>query len=319
MTSVTEKVIRDQFSYLAVALTQPLPEIPDGKLVFVGCGTSYYLAQALACIACGAGRQAVAVPGSEWARRRGNYLAQTSGAVVIGLSRSGATTETVQALEASRKVGLTTVALTCEPDSPIMKAADTAIYLPTDPREGIVMTVSASLLLLAGLRLLGQSVTQADLDAGAAALAATGQAAALLKGRSHFVYLGAGALYGIANEAALKLQEMSLSYAQAFHPMEYRHGPISLIDEGSVVAILYSAETPREEAQLAAEVQAKGASVIGIGGPGDVQIALSVAGPALGLAALPALQILGEMVALQKNINTATPRHLTKVVMLGQG
>ncbi|MBC7736517.1 MAG: hypothetical protein H7245_04650 [Candidatus Saccharibacteria bacterium] len=60
-----------------------------------------------------------------------------------------------------------------------------------------------------------------------------------------------------------------------------------------------------------AELQAKGARVIGFGGPGDLRI------EATGLAALPALQILGELVALQKGIDTEAPRHLTKVVVLG--
>ena len=103
---------------------------------------------------------------------------------------------------------------------------------------------------------------------------------------------------------------MSITYSQAFHPMEYRHGPISLIDEHSVVVMLYSPGTAVEEAKLVAEVQAKGARVIGFGGPGDLQL------QAQGLATLPALQILGEMVALQKGIDTEAPRHLTKVVVL---
>ena len=106
------------------------------------------------------------------------------------------------------------------------------------------------------------------------------------------------------------MQEMSLSYSQSFHPMEYRHGPVSLIDERSVVVMIYSADTGVEEARLVAELQAKGAKVIGFGGAGDVRIA------ATGLACLPALQMLGEMVALQKGINSEAPRHLTKVVVL---
>ncbi len=63
-------------------------------------------------------------------------------------------------------------------------------------------------------------------------------------------------------------------------------------------------------------MQAKGAKVIGLNGPGDLRIDLGVTGPGWALAVLPALADLGEMVALQKGINTETPRHLTKVVVL---
>ncbi|MHA3914400.1 SIS domain-containing protein [Halovulum sp. GXIMD14793] len=320
MTTITEDVIRDQFPYLTKAIKQPLPTLGGDVLVFVGCGTSYYLAQTLACAANAAGKQAVAVPGAEWARRADRYIADRAGCRVIGLSRSGTTTETVQAIEEARGQGLPTTAISCEKNSKILQTAETGIYLPTDAREGIVMTTSASLMLLGGLRMLGAAVTDDLIMAAANALAAVDEnGPSLLKGRSHFVYLGAGENYGIANEAALKLQEMSISYSQAFHPMEYRHGPISLIDDASVVVVLYHPDTTAEEAEVTRDVQAKGALVIGVGGPGDLQIDMPIADGARTLAMLPALQLLGEKVALQKNINTETPRHLTKVVVLQEG
>lgn len=316
MPSITETVIRAQFPHWQEALHQPLPLLAARMIVFTGCGTSYYLAQSLACAYNATGQQAIAVPGAEWARRPENYLADFSDILVIGLSRSGTTTETVQAIEASRAKGWPTFAISCEKGSTILRAADQSLYLPTDPQEGIVMSVSACLMLLAGLRLVGITLPDAMISAAEAGIAQMDAGArAILQGRRHFVYLGAGVNYGIATEGSLKLQEMSISYSQAFHPMEYRHGPISLIDETSLVVILYAAD-PAEEAKVAADVQAKGAKVIGINGPGDLQISLGISGVAASLAALPALQILGEYVALQKGINTETPRHLTKVVVL---
>lgn len=316
MPTITETVIRAQFPYWQEALHQPVPLLTAGTIVITGCGTSYYLAQTLACAYNAYGQQAIAIPGAEWARRPENYLADFSDILVIGLSRSGTTTETVQAIEASRAKGWSTYAISCERDSTILHAADRALYLPTDPQEGIVMSVSACLMLLGGLRLVGITLPDQVVDAAISGLAQMDAGVrAILKGRSHFVYLGAGVNYGIATEGSLKLQEMSISYSQAFHPMEYRHGPISLIDDTSVVVILYAA-APADEAKVAADVQAKGAKVIGINGPGDLRIDLGISGVAASLAALPALQILGEHVALQKGINTETPRHLTKVVVL---
>ena len=310
MPTLTETVIRDQFPFWRDALAMQVPVLRAGTVVVTGCGTSYYLAQSLACAYNAAGQRAIAVPGAEWARRPESYLADFTDILVLGLSRSGTTTETVQAIRASRARGWPTFAVSCVADVEILQAAVRGVYVPTDAREGIVMSVSASLMLLAGLRLGGVAVPGAVVAGAEAALAAVAGAAGLLIGRSHFVYLGGGANYGIATEGSLKLQEMSISYSQSFHPMEYRHGPVSLIDQSSLVVMIYSADTAGEEAKLVAELQAKGARVIGFGGPGDVQI------DATGLACLPALQMLGEMVALQKGINSEAPRHLTKVVVL---
>jgi len=316
MTSVTEKVIRDQFPYLRQALTQPLPKLPNGTRIFVGCGTSFYLAKTLAAVSTALGNQAMAVPGAEWCNNPGAYLAAGEHAVVIGLSRSGTTTETVAAVQVSREWGFPTIAISCEPQSTIIEAAETGIYLPTDSREGIVMSVSASLMLLAGLRLVGAEISERDIEAAEGTLDALDAGASIIEGRRHFVFLGAGPLYGIACEGALKLMEMSINPAQAFHPMEFRHGPVSLIDEGSLVVLLYGSSTAAEETFLTRELQAKGARVIGFGGPGDLAIGGSAASVASALQVLPALQLLGEKVALARNINTETPRHLTKVVVL---
>lgn len=317
MTSVTETVIRAQFPYWSAALAQPLPAVRADTVVLTGCGTSHYLAQAIAAAFNRAGQRALAVPGAEWTVRPDAYLAGGGDVLVLGLSRSGTTTETVQAIEASRARGQRTLALSCEAGSAILQAADTGVHLPTDPAEGIVMSVSASLMLLAGLRMAGVPLDGAVVADAQAALAALDLGAApLLAGRRHFVYLGGGVNYGIASEGALKLQEMSLSYSQAFHPMEYRHGPVSLIDGGSLVVLLYGDRTAKAEARLAQELQAKGARVIGLGGPGDLAVPVGAPGPAATLAALPALQLLGEKVALSKGIDSEAPRHLTKVVVL---
>ena len=313
--NVTETVIREQFGFWDGAATIALPEIRATTVVVVGCGTSYYLAQTIASAFNAGGRDALAVPGAEWARRMGSYLANREDVLVLGLSRSGTTTETIQALQASQEAGLPTLAISCEPESTILQLADDGIYLPTHGAEGIVMSVSASLMLIAGLRLAGAEPASAA--QAAAAMAAVEGVEGLLRGRRHFVYLGAGPMYGAASEGGLKLMEMSISFSQAFHPLEYRHGPISLIDEGSAVVMLYSAETEAEEAQVVAEVRAKGAVVIGFGGPGDLSVPLATTGAARAVEVLPALQLIGEKVALSKGLDTSQPRHLTKVVTLG--
>ncbi len=315
--NTTERVIREQFPFWHRApVPAPLTDQAT-TYVIVGCGTSYHLAQSLAAAFNLRGLRALAVPGGEWSRRRRAYLPDGVPAHVIALSRSGESTETIQALEESRKAGLATTALTCQEGSGVTHAADRTLFVETHPDEGIVMTASASLMVQAGLRLAGLEVG-ADAPRAARSLmeALDARLPAALEGRSHFVYLGAGALYGSAAEGSIKIQEMSLSYAQTYHTMEYRHGPVSLIDGRSFVTLLYSPETLDEEARVAAELRDKGALGVGIGGPGDV--ALAVEGdPALrALTVLPALQLLGERVAQVRGLDTGAPRHLSKVVVL---
>jgi len=179
------------------------------------------------------------------------------------------------------------------------------------------MTASASLMLLMGLRYAGIAVTPETTKAAEDLLNdADPQLKALIEGRSHFVFLGAGALYGVAREGSLKLQEMSLSQTEAHHPLEYRHGPISLIDDSSLVVFLYHPDTLEEESILAKDLMAKGARVLGLGGPGTVSLCVKEGADVRPLVVLPVLQLFGEYVARSKGLDTLAPRHLTKVVTI---
>jgi glutamine---fructose-6-phosphate transaminase (isomerizing) len=256
------------------------------------------------------------VPGGEWLSRPGNYLPDWQ-AHVVTLSRSGETTETVAAAKASRAAGAKVTAITCEKASSIAAACDRLVVAETHPVEGIVMTSSASLMLLLGLELLGYPLDGKPVRAAETLLRqADAVLPKFLAGRSHFVFLGGGPNYGVALEAALKLQEMSQIFSQGFHPLEYRHGPVSLIDERSAAVLLYGADTAAAEATLADELKEKGAIVLGFGGPGDISLEVPVDPAIAGLACLPALQLLGERAAQSRNIDTIAPRHLSKVVTL---
>jgi glucosamine--fructose-6-phosphate aminotransferase (isomerizing) len=313
----TEQTIFEQFPLWRKAMA-PLPALASADLTaFVGCGTSYNLALTLAALANAKGRRAIAVPGGEWANRRRSYWPAGGKVHVVALSRSGETTETVAAARTSRAAGDAVTGVTMEAGSARAQNCDRPVVAETHPAEGIVMTTSASLMLLLGLLLLGYDVPASLPDTAQRLLHALDEnLPALVAGRSHVVYLGGGPLYGVGLEGALKLMEMSQIFTQGFHPLEYRHGPISLIDQRSVAVLLYSADQHAAEATLAGELQQKGARVIGFGGPGDASLAVDCDPALAGLAVLPALQILGERAAQARNIDTMAPRHLTKVVML---
>lgn len=314
---LTEQTIFEQFSYWRAAIG-PVAAPKDAEImVFIGCGTSYNLALSLAALANAAGRPAIGVPGAEWLNAPQNFWPNWKKAHVVALSRSGETTETVAAAKATRAAGGFVTGITMEKDSALAKNSDRLLPAETHPAEGIVMTSSASLMLLLGIQLLGYKVPVELVDTAHRLLQRFDEKLpGLIAGRSHFVFLGAGHLYGVGLEGALKLMEMSQIFTQGFHPLEYRHGPISLVDERTAVVFLHSADRREAEAKLVGELQEKGARVISFGGPGDASFTVECGPALLGLACLPALQLLGERAAQSRNIDTVAPRHLTKVVTL---
>ncbi|NLR99919.1 SIS domain-containing protein [Rhizobium sp. P38BS-XIX] len=315
--NTTEKVIIEQFPFWEKALGSNTATDRNEILVYVGCGTSYYLAMSLAAYANAAGHKAIAVPGAEWLNRPSFFWADWKNTHVVAISRSGETTETVAAAKKSRENGAFVTALTVEAESSIAKHCDQLVASPTHAEEGIVMTASASLMLLLGMQMIGQAIPQSAI--ASARKLADALDASLTKhvlDRSHFVYLGGGPLFGIASEGALKLMEMSQVMTQPFHPLEYRHGPISLVDEKTAAVMLYSTDQKAAEATLVEELREKGAIVIGVGGPGDIELPVDVDLSLAALVILPALQIFGERVAQARGIDTVSPRHLTKVVTL---
>ncbi|NEI35955.1 SIS domain-containing protein [Rhizobium leguminosarum] len=315
--NTTEKVIFEQFPYWEKAIGSNSAIDGAELLVFVGCGTSFNLALALASYSNMAGRKAIAVPGAEWQNRPSAFWPEWRNTHVVALSRSGETTETVAAAKASRAAGAFVTAITVEPGSSLAKNCDRMVAAETHPDEGIVMTVSASLMVLLGLQMIGQKVPASVVNS-ARQLARALDAAlpGIIADRSHFVFLGGGPLFGVALEGALKLMEMSQIMTQAFHPLEYRHGPISLVDAKTVAVMLYSSDQREAETKLVGELREKGAVVIGVGGPGDLELAVDVDLSLAGLVVLPALQVLGERAAQARQIDTVSPRHLTKVVTL---
>lgn len=314
---LTEQTIFEQFPYWRRAISPVAPLAASDVTVFVGCGSSYNLALSMAALANASGRASIAVPGGEWASRSHFYWPGKGSVQVVALSRSGETTETVAAAKASREAGMFVTGITVEADSALAANSDRLVAAATDPREGIVMTTSASLMLLLGIQLIRHAVSGQAVEQAEALLAdVDAKVPRLVAGRSHFVYLGGGPLYGVGVEGALKLMEMSQVFTQAFHPLEYRHGPVSLVDERTVAVVLYSTDQHAAEAKLAGELRDKGALVIGLGGEGDAGFAVPAEPTLAPLVYLPALQIIGERVAQQRKLDTAAPRHLTKVVTL---
>jgi CRISPR-associated protein Cas5a/b/c len=260
----------------------------DGERVaVVGCGTSWFMAQAYASLRESAGKgETDAFAASELPRgRRYDRL--------VAITRSGTTTEVLTLLDQVRG-GQPTLAVTGDPASAVVDAADQAVVLDFADERSVVQTRFATTtlaLLRAGL---GQDLEPVVAEAGQALAA---ELPAGLLERTQFTFLGSGWAVGLANEAALKLREACSAWAESYPAMEYRHGPISVADAGSVVWFL-----TRPPASLPEEVGATGALVV-----------LPSGDP---MAELVRVQRLGVALAAAKGLDPDRPRNLSRSVIL---
>ena len=313
---------------LEVARTAPQDVVDrlDGatRIVITGAGSSLYIAQVVASsMREEANLPAEAQPLSEVLLRPDAVFAgqATADQPLIVVSRSGTTTEALEVLKAARERGQFSIAITCRPEAPMASLADIALAVPEGDEGAIVMTRSflsqTSLLMRLGARL-GDPAFARDLDRlpqhwaqtepfvqRAFELAATDP--------SRVVVLGGGAAFGLANEAVLKLTETSQVPASAFHPLEFRHGPMSVCEPGMLVVGLLGGQAETAERRVVEESAALGATtwVLGPQGPG------AELGPIARLPlALYALQALAFGVAIARGRDPESPRHLEQVVVI---
>jgi fructoselysine-6-P-deglycase FrlB-like protein len=195
------------------------------RVAVAGCGTSWFIAQSYATAREQAGHgETDAFTATEMPLDR-HYDR------VVALSRSGTTTEILQLLDRLRGT-VPTVAITAVPAAPITQAADDIIDLGFADEESVVQTRFATTELALLRAHLGIDLGPAA--DGAERVLAAPVPADLLAARQ-FSFLGTGWTYGLANEAALKLREAAAMWTESYPAMEFRHGPIAVTGEGSVV------------------------------------------------------------------------------------
>jgi fructoselysine-6-P-deglycase FrlB-like protein len=227
----------------AGAFARTLPQ-PGERVAVVGCGTSWFMAQCYAALREQAGLgQTDAFAASEASATR-DYDR------IVAITRSGTTTEVLDLLGHAHD-RVRTVAITADQATPVVAAASDVIVLPFADERSVVQTRFATSVLTLLRAHLGQNLAPAIEDAQAALDAELPDGA---PERSQFTFLGRGWTVGLANEAALKMREASLSWSESYPAMEYRHGPISIGDSHSLVWML--GEAPDG---LADEVTAIGA------------------------------------------------------------
>lgn len=315
---------------------------PAEAIVVLGCGSSYYLSLSAAhSLQTLLGVPARAFPSSEAIFYPDTVFPSDRRLLVIGVSRSGETTETVVALR--RAAGLrnaTLLSVSCRERTGLAGVGGLSLAVPASDEASVVMTRSFSSMLLALLAVgavgAGDAAALDHLRAlpeiGSSLLAS---AQPLIEGLGRddslrrLVYLGSGPLYGIACEAMLKVKEMAIMDSESYHCLEYRHGPKSIADSDTLVVTLLSDVARNEEIQLAKELAAQGARVL-IVGPDAREAATEVPGTlALALPggtlpewlrtplAIVPMQLLGFYRAVGRGLDPDCPRNLAQVVMLG--
>jgi glucosamine--fructose-6-phosphate aminotransferase (isomerizing) len=141
---------------------------------------------------------------------------------------------------------------------------------------------------------------------------------------SQVFFLGSGPRYGLANETMLKLKEMSLTTSEAYHFLEFRHGPKSMVDERTLVVGLLSDAAREAEAAVLREMKDLGATVLALAEAGDGLdwadhvVCFEADLPELARLPLylPVLQLLAYYRSVGKGLNPDAPRHLDAVVQL---
>ena len=303
---------------------------PD-RVIVAGCGSTYYLALTGARLLRHAGLDAVAVPASELLLFPDSILLPGNNTILITVSRSGTTTETVRAAQQfqRRKAG-PIICVTCDGDSPLASAADLVFAIDGAAERSVAQTRSFSsmCLVLQGMAgaLLGDDLkSSADLPEICRRLLDEYGDVALSLGSDEiierFFFLGADALYGIACEAMLKMKEMSLAYSESFHCLEFRHGPMSMAGSGALVIGLVSNAAARHEKTLLREMRLMGAEALAIGqNPGDLprRINLPADLPAWNVPALhlPILQLMAYHRAMFNDQDPDQPQNLSAVISL---
>jgi glutamine---fructose-6-phosphate transaminase (isomerizing) len=316
------------------SLAEKLPR--NIEWVFIGCGSSFYLAQAAsASWSILTGEKSRALPASEITLFPALFPA---GCQAVLITRSGYTSEVLQAAEyLQTKLRLQTLAITCGSNTPIEKIASHCITLPAADEKSTVMTRSFTSMLitlqsLAAIRGSRRDVLKSlgdlpDQVAGRLdAIHSTIKSLADSRAFADYVFLGQGPFFGIAQECMLKVKEMSCSYAQSFHTLEFRHGPKAIVSPETLITFLISESGFAAEVAVLEEIKKLGGTTLVICNAGDsmirraadsvVEWSLDVPEVARAAASVIPGQLLGFYTGIKKGLNPDEPRNLSRVVML---
>jgi glucosamine--fructose-6-phosphate aminotransferase (isomerizing) len=243
------------------------------ELVFCGCGSAFNISHAVAPFAQKSlGRTCRAVQSSDLMLYPEMFLNPSRPTLGVVISRSGSTTESVEALRTLTGRGCPTLAITCFGDSPMAREASEALVLEEASERSVTTTRSLTAMVLAG-----QCLAAAGGDDGRwrhdyarlpelfedrlDRFEELGRSVSRDAEVEKYAFVGSGGLYGLAREAQLKVKEMVLLPSDSYVSLDYQHGPMSNVDGRMLVSVLVSEAGRPYDQRLARNMKTLGGRV----------------------------------------------------------
>lgn len=297
-------------------------------VLFTGCGSTYYLSLAAAALYTGlTGRSARAAPGGELLLNPQTVLTDQK-TLLVAISRSGTTTETVKAVEKFKAEKRGEVVVITNYNEVLSRVADVNIVIDKGQEESVAQTRSFASMYVAATALCAKMAGRDDLVEAMKELPVIGNlvigkyeafAKALGENLSfdRFYFLGSGIRYGLACEVNLKMKEMTLTHSEPFHFLEFRHGPMSMVNQNTVVVGMVSTVNRQHEVKVLSEMKMLGGTVASIGeSEADVCFESNIPEEVRSVLYLPVLQLMSFYRSLAKGLSPDRPTNLTAVVKL---
>ena len=307
--------------------------------LFIGCGTSYYIAQAMAsCWTALTGTRGRAVPASELLLYPELVLDRPDSTQPVLISRSGTTSEILRAAEyLERERDIRTLSISCTGGTRLQELSTATLELFFADDKSTVMTRSFTCMVLGLQALAAEISSRKDFMDALRKLPALGRN--VLNGLddrirnfveknefAYYVCLAQGPLFGIAGECMLKVKEMSCSASQCFHTLEFRHGPKSVVRPETLITFLLSETSYDAEREVLEEVKGLGGTTLVVANRADeatrraadflVELNLDMMEFARPIVYTLAGQLLGLYTGLKKGIDPDSPPHLSRSVLL---
>jgi len=305
-----------------------------------GCGSSYYAAMIPAHYYNYAlGLDGRALPSSEFVWYAPGP--DDCSPILVSLSRSGRTSESVEAIRKAVRLRIPSVAVTSDPASTMGEECDYSLDTGVTSEQSVIMTktftggaLCATLLGIEFNRAEGlTSIPEqlevdlanlpVDLERVVSAVDDQAKCRAEAATANRFIYLGSGGNYPSCLEGALKLRETSYEASECYHTMEFRHGPFAESEKGiQVISVVPKGDHVQEQLTLLKEIAATGATVLPITNEPEVietyensiEMPTSIGSAFSPILYMMPLQLFAYYYAVKKGRNPDEPRNLTKCV-----
>ncbi len=320
------KIVQNQRSHI-----EELRWVECDQMLFIGCGSTYYLSLSAATLFQSlSGKISRAFPSSELLLSPSSVYPEGHGqSMLVAISRSGKTSETLQAVNRfSINNKGTVLTVSNNEESQLAGMGKLNFCIPSGKEQSVAQTKSFASMYVACTALTAVACNQSEISHSLSKIVPVGERIlgnyeelARETGQNHalerFFFLGSGNYYGLACEASLKMKEMSLTVSEPFHFLEFRHGPISMVDKNTLVVGLLSEKHSDYEKAVLTDVQKLGGHTLTLGENNtDVEFNSNLPEPVRGVFYLPVLQLMAYYRAVSLELNPDQPRNLTAVVEL---